>query len=179
VLGLIGLGAAVLPWRVWTSVHDVQLYLDVGKGLRLSFLWDQRHVATGTLKLIGADLAAHERLFYVVPVALALVVLCMVIGVCRRVALLYLVTALVQVAFLTWVNMIDPTSLSGGRSIDTVAVLAIVAVVHLGSAVSAWSLERRRVPESSPSRARPPAREPASALSTSAATLGATRGSGS
>jgi hypothetical protein len=105
--------------------------------------------------------------------------LCLVIGVCRRVAVLYLVTAVVQVAFLTWVNMIDPTSLSGGRSIDTVAVLAVVAVVHLGSAVAGWSLERRRMARTEPAEARPPAREPQPALSRSAATLGATRGSGS
>jgi hypothetical protein len=178
VLGLVGLGVAVLPWRLWTSAHDVHLYLDVGKGLHPSFLWDQRHAATGTLTFLVADLTAQERLFYVVPVALALVVLCLLLGVRRRLAVLYLGTALLQLAFLIWVNMIDTRSLSGGRSIDTVVGLAIVAVVHLGSALSAWSLERR-VPASSPARARPPVREPEPVLARADATLGATRGSGS
>jgi hypothetical protein len=179
VLALVALGVTVLPWRLWTSAHHVHLYLDVGKGLRPSFLWDQRHVAAGTLKFLGADLSAQQRLFYVVPVALALVVLCLVLGVTRRLAVLYLGTALLQLAFLVWVNVIDPTSLSGGRSIDTVVVIAIIAVVHLGSALSAWSVERRRAPAAAASAPPPAAREPDPALARSVATLGVPRGSGS
>jgi hypothetical protein len=178
-LALVALGLAVLPWRLWTSAHDVHLYLDLGKGLDVSYLWHARDTATGTLRFLGLDLADENRLLLVVPLALALVVLCFAMGVQRRLAGFYLATALVQLAFLTWVNVLDSNSLSVGRSIDTVAVFAIVAVVHLASALSSPSHARGFERMSSSAGAAPPAPDPVTdaALSTSATTLGANRGS--
>jgi hypothetical protein len=176
-LALVVVGLAVLPWRIWTSVHNVHLYLDVGKGFDLNYLWDQRHTATGALRLLGTDLADQQRLLYVVPIALVLALLCWVKGVGGRLALFYLATALVQVFFLTWVNVIDPTSLSRGRSIDTIAVFAVVAVVHLASVLAEPVREVARgiAPATEASA---PEVVATSVASRSHATLGATRGRG-
>ena len=151
-LAIVAVALALVPWRLWTSAHGVDLYLDIGKGFDIGFLLDNARTAWVTLGIIGEDLGDQSRLIFVVPVALSLVILSIVMRVNRDVALLYLGAAVVQVVFFTWVNTIEPTSFSRRRGIDTIAVIAIVATVHLaaGLAVSLRERDARRAGEERP-----------------------------
>ena len=143
-LAMGAVAVALVPWRMWTSAHDVKLYLDVGKGFDIGFLLQNADVAWTTLGVIGSDLGDQSRMVLIVPVALSLIIVSLAMRVNREIALLYLITALVQVVFFAWVNTIEPSSFSARRGIDTIAIIAIVVIVHLAPGVVVALRERSR-----------------------------------
>ena len=134
-LALVGFAATILPWRLWIASQDVQVYLDVRRGLDPSFLWESRENALAAAAIMGDQLANEARLSFMVPAALALIVLCLVTGVQRRLAAFYLMAGLMQSAFLIWVYWVEPSSWSPLRTIDTVAIFALVGFLQLATAL--------------------------------------------
>jgi hypothetical protein len=171
-LGLAFAGAvvAILPWQIWVHANDIKSNLPISKGLDPSYLSDHSDRVSPTLKAL-APILEGGSLMYVVPIALALVVIGIATRGLRRVAAFYLLAGLGTFASIVWAFVITPDGLdwqiatAGSRVVMGTAFVAAAAIVHLGGL-----LDRVRDPVrgNGPERAagQPAADEPTAVLPT-------------
>jgi hypothetical protein len=136
-LGLLGVLAAVGPWRIWTAAHDIKSSLPIGKGLDPSYLADRSDRIGPTLKALLPMLESGV-LSYVVPLALIIAVLGVATRGLRRVAAFYLLAGLGTLASIVWAFMITEDGLdwqiatSGNRVIMGLTFVSAAGLLHVG-----------------------------------------------
>lgn len=137
---LLAVGALVLPWRAWVSLHDVHGALSLGNGLDPAYLADHvSRVGPSLSALAGALARPGEYLF--IPAA-ALAVIAAVIagrGPATRRAVLHLVFLGSYFAVMSWAYWVSTPPLSSylgeaGRYMTAFAALSLVAIADLARA---------------------------------------------
>ena len=147
-LAVFALG--VLPWRIWTKVHDIESGVPLGDGLSPGYLADNAERAWPSVEALYTQLVNQETWSYVVPVALALVVASLVTRVQPRVAAFYLASGAAFFAALVWVYWVSTIPLqiylttSAYRVVAGIAAISLAAVVHLVQLEAPERLPRRR-----------------------------------
>jgi hypothetical protein len=141
-LGLLGVAVAVAPWRIWTAAHHITSSLPIAKGLDPSYLSERSSRVVPTLKALVPNFESGA-LSYVVPLALAVVILGVAISSIRRVAAFYLLAGVGTLASVVWAFVITPDALdwqiatSGNRVIMGVTFVCLAALVHVGGLLDA------------------------------------------
>jgi hypothetical protein len=129
--------AAVLPWRVWLSVHGIEGDLPISDGLKPGYLLDRIDRVWPATRAIGHQLADQGRWLYLLPLATLMIVAALLSGIGRRIAGFYLASLALLSAGLVWSYWISPhplgwhLSTSVGRVISVLMFLCLVAAVHL------------------------------------------------
>lgn len=147
---LAGFIVGVLPWRIWMESHHITGDLPVRDALDPSFLWDRSDRVWPSIEALAGQLVLQERWFYVVPLALAVVAVCLAIGVLRQVAAFYLLTGVMVFAGLIWAYWISPNDLGWhlSTSVDRVATsvvfVGLAALLHLSGALERVAPARDR-----------------------------------
>jgi hypothetical protein len=140
--GALGAGLTIAPWRLWTHFNDITSDLPIGSGLDPSFVLDRSDRFSPSLKALLPQLESGAP-GYIVPLALALVVVGLVTRGLRRVASFYLLCALGTLASMIWAFMITPAPLDYqiATSITRVALgvtfVSVAALVQLGGLLDA------------------------------------------
>jgi hypothetical protein len=128
--------ALLLPWRLWVAAHpEIQSFFHPGRGFSLDYLSDHSNLPGDALDLISANIADPGQSFYIVPIAVALVAFAIVTRRARPVAAFYLAVSILLLAALVWVYWVDPTTWSPNRVVDSVILIAAMAILHLTSRV--------------------------------------------
>jgi hypothetical protein len=134
--GILGTGVAILPWRLWTHFHHVTSDLPIGSGLNPSFVLDRSERFVPSLKALLSQIESGA-LGYVVPLALALIVVALATPGLRRVAAFYLLCGLGTLASVIWAFMITPAPLdyqiatSITRVVMGVTFVSVAALVQI------------------------------------------------
>jgi hypothetical protein len=147
---LAGFLIGVLPWRIWIASHDISGDLPIRDALDPSFLIDRAHRVWPSIEALVGQLVLQGRWFYVVPLALAVVAVCLAMGVLRQVAAFYLLTGVMVLAGLTWAYWISPNDLGWhlSTSVDRVATsvvfVGLAGLLHLSGALERVAAGRDR-----------------------------------
>lgn len=136
-LALLGVALAVAPWRIWIAAHHINSDLPISKGLDPSYLSERSSRISPTLKAL-IPMLENGALSYVVPLALALVVIGVLTAGLRRVAAFYLLAGLGTFASVVWAFVITPNPLdwqigtSGNRVIMGLVFVSAAALAQMG-----------------------------------------------
>jgi hypothetical protein len=141
LIPLVGTGllfsALVLPWRIWVAARpQIESFFNFRDGLSPSFLWEQRVRVGQAIDVFDQAIVDPNRLSYLVPLAGAMIVIAIATGVDRRLAVYYLSVALGIVAGVVWIYWVNPASFSPDRIISATAMVAVVALLHLGARIT-------------------------------------------
>ncbi len=137
---VLAVGALVLPWRVWASLHDVHGALSLGNGLDPAYLADHVSRVGPTLSALAGALARPGEYLFIPAAALALIVAVIVgRGPAARRALLHLAFLGSYFAVMTWAYWVSTPPLASylgeaGRYMTAFAALSLVAIVDLARA---------------------------------------------
>jgi hypothetical protein len=139
-LGL-GFGAllvvAVVPWHVWTAANDIKSNLPISKGLDPGYLSDRSDRIVPSFKALYPMLESGG-LSYVVPLAVALVLVGLATAGLRRVAAFYLLAGLGTLFSVVWAFVITNDTLayqistSASRVVMGVTAVGVAALLQLG-----------------------------------------------
>jgi hypothetical protein len=150
-LAALGFVLAVLPWRVWMAAHDVEGDLPISKGLDPGYLIDRSDRVRPSISSINEQLSNQGEWVYLVPLAVLVVLACLVTGVSRRLAAFYAASATLVWALLVWAYWISHLDLgyhlesSVDRVVAVLLFVCAVAVLHLsGRLASAVAPPDRR-----------------------------------
>jgi hypothetical protein len=141
-LGLLGVAAAIAPWQIWIRAHDIKSSLPIGKGLDPSYLSDRSDRIRPAFDALLTQLE-NGGLSYIVPLALALVVLGVATRAVRAVAGFYLLAGLGTLASVVWAFVITADSIeyqvstSGNRVIMGLTFVALAGLLHVGALLDA------------------------------------------
>jgi hypothetical protein len=151
--GVLTALAAILPWRLWMTAHDVRGTLSLGDGLSPSYLADHFDRVWPSVEALTSQLVG-------LPAARVVVALGIAIAIVRlrslpRLAWFYLGVGVLYYLSLVWAYWISPLGLqfhiqtSVSRVVLGVVLLAVAATVHLGWRTDeAPSARAATVPES-------------------------------
>jgi 4-amino-4-deoxy-L-arabinose transferase-like glycosyltransferase len=142
-LARLGLGflalvlVALAPWHIWIAAKDIKSNLPISKGLDPGYLSDRSDRIVPSFKALY-PLLESGGLLYVVPLALALVLLALATAGLRRVAAFYLLAGVGTLASVIWAFVITTDTLayqistSASRVIMGVTAVSLAALLHLG-----------------------------------------------
>lgn len=82
---------ALLPWRIWITVNDVDGLVSVTDGLSPAFLWENRDRISPSLAQFANQLITPGLWNFIPTIAIALAIACLIVNVRRRVAAFYAV----------------------------------------------------------------------------------------
>ncbi|MDX6643053.1 MAG: hypothetical protein QOD76_1015 [Solirubrobacteraceae bacterium] len=144
--GAAAVAAAVAPWRIWTAAHGIHGDLPVGNGLTPSYLSDRSDRIRPAFDALVNRLADQGRWSYIVPAALALMLVCLLVrwspgSPGRRLAAFYLGTAVAFFALVLWSLVVIPNTLdfqlpsSAPRLISGIVFVGLAALIHLSGAL--------------------------------------------
>jgi hypothetical protein len=152
LVALAGFTVAIAPWRLWLSAHHVSGDMPVGKGLDPSYLVSRADRLSPTLTSLYGQIADQRVWYYVLPLAIALAVACLIARTARRVAAFYLLTGLVIFLSLLWAYLINPNPIgwylatSATRTVDGMMFVAMAAILHLTGRLLPSALESVELP---------------------------------
>jgi hypothetical protein len=139
-----GLVLALLPWRLWMAANDITSDLPLEKGLNPSFLIDRADRVWPSMTAFEQQLVDVGRWSYIVPIAIAVIAVCLVSSLrselpsnTGRVALFYLGTGIGFFLVITWAYTItsDPLAwqiqTASSRVITGIVLISVAAIVHL------------------------------------------------
>ncbi len=125
---------AILPWRVWIAAHDIHGDIPLRKGLSPWYLADRTDRVGPALRSLYAQLIEPGWL-YVIPLAIALALVCLLVARLRLLAVFYLATGVLTFWALVWAYWASPTEpldfFLATSSYRVVAVLAAIAFAAL------------------------------------------------
>jgi hypothetical protein len=137
-LAATGFTAAILPWRVWTTVHGIHGDIPVLKGLNPWYLSDHADRVWPSVKALNMHLTDQANWLYVIPFGAALTLVCLLVAGRRALAAFYLGSgsfAFAAVVWAYWINPTEPLSWYLGTSADRVVVapvaIAFAAILQL------------------------------------------------
>ena len=128
---------ALLPWRIWLAAHGIEGDMPVAKGLNPGYLLDRVDRLGPTIAAINGQFADQEGWLFLLPLAALVVVVSLVSGFGRRVAVFYLGCFLLAWSLFVWSYWISPHDLEWhlASSVDRVVsipmLICLAAVVHL------------------------------------------------
>jgi hypothetical protein len=126
---------AVIPWQIWVAANDIPPTTSLGDALNPAYLADHANRVWPSIKALFSVIAGLNLLQFVVPAAIALIIVRM--RAIPRVAAYYLAVGLLYFFSLVWAYWTTPLKLTFliGTSVSRVhvgvALLATVAVLHL------------------------------------------------
>ena len=160
---VLAIGALVVPWRVWVSLHDVHSALSLGNGLNPVYLADHVSRVGPTLSALAGALARPGEYLFIPAAALAVIVAVSAgRGPTARRALLHLAFLVSYLAVTTWAFWVATPPLAiylgeAGRVMTAFAALSLVAIVDLARPPRAASAGRAALLSAPARRASPPA----------------------
>lgn len=128
---------ALLPWRVWTAVNDVEGLVSISDGLSPAYLWEHRDRINPSIAQFANQLIAPGLWNFIPTIAIALAAACLIIGVGRRVATFYTFVTAMTMAGIIWGYVVAPTDLaphlhaSINRLVGGFVLICFAAVLHL------------------------------------------------
>lgn len=170
-LAAAGLLAVVLPWRIWVGANDIYSAIDFGQAVKPGYVADRLDHFWPAVKRIATEVTAPGAWNYLVPIALAAVLIAYLAGRPRRVASFYLLSGAGFYAALVWNYIVnregesatDPTgqferllTSTASRVVSGLVLICAAAAIHLAGRLSveddATSAGRLRAagPEQSP-----------------------------
>jgi hypothetical protein len=142
-LGAAAFIAGILPWRLWISVEGIHGDIPALKGLNPSYLADRADRIWPSVQSLYGQLVDQTGWLYVVPLGLALTLVCLFVRGRRTIAAFYLATGLIAFVVLIWVYWISPTvplgtylALSSYRVVATLTAISLAAFLQLAAPVS-------------------------------------------
>jgi hypothetical protein len=144
---------AILPWRVWVKVHDLQAEIAVTKGIDPSYLSARTDRLTPAITSIYDQLTNVESIAVLVPIAIAIALAVLGRRGRRPTAAFYLGFGVVYFVSLVWAYWISPLSIqfliatSATRIYVGVGVIAVAALVDLGPTDQVTAERRPRDPQ--------------------------------
>jgi len=129
---------AILPWRIWLSVEGIHGDISLTKGFDVSYLSGRADRVWPSVKGLYAQLTDQGNWLYVVPLAGALALVCLLIRGRRSLAAFYLASGALAFAALVWVYWISPTApidfylaTSAYRVVAVIAAVSFAALLQL------------------------------------------------
>lgn len=142
---------AILPWRIWTAVHDIKGDMPVAEGLNPAYLLDRVDRVWPAVHALAHEVGDQERWLYLLPLAALAIVACLVSGIGRLAAGFYLASLALVAAGLVWSYWISPNPIewhlatSAPRVVSVLMLICLAALVHLsGLLLGALGQPRRR-----------------------------------
>jgi hypothetical protein len=140
--GAAAVAAAVAPWRLWVAAHGIQGDLPVAKGLTPGYLADRSSRVGRSFDALIGQLADQGRWSYLVPAALALIIVCLVArrgprSQARRLGAFYLLVSIAFFALVVWSEWVIPSPLdfqlrtSAPRVVSGVVFVGLAALIQL------------------------------------------------
>jgi hypothetical protein len=140
--GAAAVAAAVAPWRIWTAAHGIHGDLPVASGLSPGYLADRSDRIRPAFDALVGRLADQGRWSYILPAALALMIVCLLVrwspgSPGRRLAAFYLATAVAFFVLVLWSLVVIPNTLdfqlpsSAPRVISGMVFIGLAALIHL------------------------------------------------
>jgi hypothetical protein len=155
--GLIVLLSTV-PWRAWFSSHGIESDMPLSRGLSPGYILDRLDRVSPTIHSLGSKLN-EPGLWNLMPaIAFTLIVVCLILGVRRRVASFYLLTIIGVGLLLVWAYVVSQSELhwllqnSADRTTVGLGMISASAMLHLSLALAAFAA-RPRSSESGPAEA--------------------------
>lgn len=151
-LAVGGLFTVVVPWRIWVGSNHIYSAIDFGKAVRPGYVADRLERFWPSVKRIAAELTSAGAWNYLVPIALAAVVIAYAAGRPRRVASFYLLSGAGLYAALVWAYVVnregdsatDPSGQfdrllgsTASRVVSGLALICAAAAIHLAGRLSA------------------------------------------
>jgi hypothetical protein len=138
-----GLGAAVLPWRLWQAANGVEGDLPIGKGLDPGFLGDRWSRVQPSIDGLNAQILDQAQWIYLVPLATGIVVVALWQRRTRPLASFYLLSGVLAFAAMVWAYVISSNDLawhlntSVNRVVVVIVFLAVAALLQVGATLDA------------------------------------------
>jgi hypothetical protein len=132
---------AVAPWRLWLAFHHIGGDMPVGKGLDPAFLAGRADRISPTITALYDQIANQSAWYYLLPLAIAVVLASAVVRSSRRAAAFYGLTGVAVFVLVVWAYMINPNTLSfliptsASRTVDGLMFVAIAALLDLTGSV--------------------------------------------
>jgi hypothetical protein len=143
--------ALALPWQIWVKAHpDIQTFFDYGKALSPSYMLGRLNLVPIAWRQLDPAFAEPTSLLFLVPIAFAMAIVAIATGVDRVLALFYLLLSVAVVGVIVWIFVAQPGTWSAGRVISVPAMVAIVALVHLGARTPLTGAPAAAEPEREP-----------------------------
>jgi hypothetical protein len=152
-IAVAGFVLMLLPWRIWTSAHDISSGLPVRKGLEPGYLADRAHRVWPSMKAFEHQLVDGARWSYLVPLGIAVALVALYASRrseappnMGRVAVFYLLTGIGFFLTITWAFTItaDPLdwqiSTSASRVVTGIVLISVAAIAHLSGLLTSGSL---------------------------------------
>jgi hypothetical protein len=153
LIAAFAFAVVIAPWRLWLLFHHISGDMPVGKGLSPSYLASRAYRISPALTGLY-DQTLRRTWYFLLPLALGVVLACFIVRIARRPAAFYGLAGLAVGAALMWGYVINPIPISGlvassaDRTIDGVMFVAIAAVLHLtGRLLPSRAVLRQRVLE--------------------------------
>lgn len=134
--------AGILPWRLWIAAEGIRSDIPVLNGLNPSYLADRADRVWPSVRSLYAQLVDQTSWLYVVPLGLAIALVCLFVCGRRKIAAFYLATGLMAFVALIWAYWISPTvpldaylAQSSYRVVATLAAISLAAVLQLTTPV--------------------------------------------
>lgn len=128
----------VLPWRLWLALNHVKAEISLSKAVDPSYLSSRSDRLGPAIKALYGQLTNVQSIAVLVPIAIAVGLVCIRRRRVRGVAAFYLFLGIVYFASLVWAYWISPLDIhflintSVTRIYVGVAVIALAALVQLG-----------------------------------------------
>jgi hypothetical protein len=167
---LIAAGAFVVmiaPWRLWLAVHHIGGDMPIGKGLDPSYLASRADRISPTLTALYAQITDQSAWYYVLPLAIGVVLACLLVRDARRPAAFYGLTGIAIFVVIVWAYVINPNAISwliatsANRTVDGLMFAAIAALVYLTGTLVPSRGALQQEADHEISRSRDAARQPA------------------
>jgi hypothetical protein len=141
-IGAAAFVAAILPWRAWISVHEIQGDISILNGLDPSYLAGRADRLWPSVTALYMQLIDQTSWLYVIPFGTALALVCLLSRRQRAIATFYLTVGVIAFTALIWVYWISPTeplgvflATSTYRVVAVLAAIAFAALLQLSSSV--------------------------------------------
>jgi hypothetical protein len=147
-VAIAGFTVMIAPWRLWLAAHHITGDMPVGRGLEPSFLLDHTSRIQPTVNAFFSEVTNQSNWYYLLPMALALVVAGLATRGLRRIAAFYGLATLGAFIMVLWGYVINPNELgwliatSANRTVDGPMLIAVAGTFHLAGALLTHTVQR-------------------------------------
>ncbi len=153
---------AVLPWRIWLTLNDVHGLVSITDGLSPDYIWEQKERVQPSVGSVVNQLVQPGVWNFIPTLAVAIVLVCLIVGVGRRIATFYGLAGVLTLAAIIWGYVVAPTELgshlasSSDRLVDGFAFIGAAAVLHLTILLARSGAEDSTVDRAASGATKPP-----------------------
>lgn len=134
---------AILPWRIWIAANDVHGLVSISDGLSPTFLIEHADRIEPAVRAIAKQLLLPSSWNLIPLLAVAIVLVCLIVGVGRRIATFYALAGSLTLAAIVWGYVVAPTELAShlhasvDRLVDGFVFISAAALLHLSIRLAA------------------------------------------